>query len=142
MTETAVGTLYEIVQNALNGRSVWGERVHAGLAPAGEPRPYAIYNYVAGGDEGNRGRLATARIVMSVKCVAANRTDAFAGAAAITALLDDQGEQELAGLPSHPDWHVSTVTQDRVVQLDEMYAGAESIYHQGHQYVFKMEAKS
>lgn len=136
---TALAALQIMLFNRLRGTDEWGDRVFADMATAGTVRPYCIFFWAGGGDELIRQGVQNARLVMTVKCVADTQGAAFGGAARIEALLRSQGSQEEAGIPATSGWVVTTVTQDRVVHLVEAWEGAERIYHDGHQYIFRME---
>lgn len=137
---TALGALYEVLYQTLAG-DIWGERVRSDFIESVKVRPYVVYFWSGGGNELMRTGRQSARLVLTVKCVADSLVDAMIGAARLEELLDGQGSQESSGLVTDSAWDVLTVTQGRAVHLVERYEGVQAVYHEGHQYEFFMETK-
>ena len=123
---------------------VWGDRVHPDRAPAKKVRPYIVYFLVSDNDLGQIIDIDP-MVVLTVKCVAADRQTAFLGAAEISALLDNKGEQELAAGESGPtgdaDWQIATISQDRGIWNTEYLKGTNAVYHRGYQYEFVLSLR-
>lgn len=105
-------------------------------------RPYVHYFWAGGGNARAAVNRRNARLVLAIKGVADSERTALAMKAALVDLLEDSGSQDVnPRLPAHPDWHITTVSMDRDIYLEEQFEGTQRIYHAGNQYVFMMEAK-
>lgn len=135
----AFEALLVALNNKLTGQSLWADRVYPDAAPAGVTRPYVVHFYVSGGERNER-QKKDARFVLTVKCVANTMTESLQGAALIDSLLSDAGSQDDSAFTCGDGWEITTCTTDRMVHLTEMFAGADPIYHDGHQYIIMMEA--
>jgi hypothetical protein len=151
MAEDSLQTLYEALYVTLAGANViWGNRVFPDQAGAKAPRPYVLYNQVSG-SELNLTHNQDPEYTIQVKCVAgggeAGQTmfTAMDGAAAISELLNDKGAQDRndgTGLiVGDDDWEITTITQDIRVHLVDPFREAAPIYHEGHQFVIRMQRK-
>ena len=137
MTDAPLQALFEVLASKL-GSSAYPSSVDADVA-----RPYTVFSWAGGGRERMRVRAKNARYTISVKRVADTLEEALAGNETISAALDDSGSQDYdPRLPSHPDWEITTGTEDREIFLEEAFEGAVHIYHSGHQYVFTMERRN
>ena len=134
--------LFEVWKEYLRGaHPLWGQQVHPNtLAPAGVTRPYVLMFWAGGGYVPVTQNRRTVQITISVKAVADKMPDALAMKAALGDLLMDSGSQDRdPRLPSNTDWLIKTVTQDRVIYLEEPFEGTKWIYHAGNQWVVTME---
>lgn len=136
--------LYEVLISHLRGNNaLWGQRVQPLTnASVSLKKPYVVFF-----EASNLRRLSAptrkmAEINLSVKGVAGDMATAMAIQDSITTLLDDSGDQDVdPRLPYHAAWRILTVTEGRSIWIEEQFAGAENIYHAGHQYLFVMERR-
>lgn len=148
MAADSLQTLYEQLYSRLNGANViWGNRVYPDQAEAAAQRPYVLFSYVSGG-ELNLTHNQDHEFTVQVKCVAGGKAGqtmetAMAGAAAISDLLNDQGAQDRNGgtVIGNDDWLITTITQDTRVHLVDPFQAATPIYHEGYQFVIRMQRK-
>lgn len=139
-----VTALYETLYPYLRDYGgVWGARVEPlALATAGMEKPCLLFFFVSGGRELSVPTRNSARLGLTVKCVADTLADALAGQAQISAALHNAGLQDVnPRLPSHAAWDVLTVTEQEAVWLEEVFEGTQRIYHVGYQYDFLLEKK-
>lgn len=144
MTETAMAALFRAVHRQLTvAGEPWGAAVYPNLAPAGAAYPYVLYNFNGGGER-NSISARDAEIVLVVKAVSDQLSEAFAAAARIDTLLNDMGTQDTASGYLYPgsdsEWSVLTATTEDAVSYQEMMANASPLYHAGARYRFIMEA--
>lgn len=134
--------LYEILYGQLVNTTPWGTRVEPlEIASARLAKPYCVFFVASGGREAAVPVRDNARFVVSVKVVALKMADALGGQEVITGKLHNAGRQDVnPRLVAHADWDVTTVTETRVIWLEEKFEGALSIYHAGYQYEIMMEA--
>lgn len=129
---------------------LWGERVEplttasARLAAVvdGQRQNYVVFFPL----ENRRMKTNAARrsheLIMGVKGVSGEMAGAFAMSDAITALLHNAGDQDVASaLITHPTWRVTAITEGRQIYLEELTTPTGSIFHAGHQYEIVMEAR-
>lgn len=139
MTEHPYIALCRACFNRLTStEEMWGQQV--GEDPlAGWTHPY-VQMYQISGMEPNRVQEQDAEYEMGFKVVADDMEQALNGAARLSALLNDQGEQDLptAALYGGSDWDICTSTQGRAIHLIEKFANAQNIYHEGHVFTFVM----
>lgn len=123
---------------------LWAGRVQPlAVASAGLQRPYVLMFVSSGGRAPSVPSRHKEALVISVKGVANDLATATAIEAQITALLHNSGTQDIdPRLPSHPEWEILTVSEDRAIDLHEKFAGAQDIYHAGHQYRLLMERRA
>lgn len=150
--------LYEILISRLrNASALWGVRLEPltiASSRLGEPldangqrQLYVVFFEVSGGRQMVNPRRKNAEILISVKAVSGTMAQAMAASDAISALLDDSGRQDVGSittplhLPTHAEWDITTMTEERDIWLEEQFSGAQSIYHAGHQYRVMMEKK-
>jgi hypothetical protein len=149
--------LYEVLISRLrNASPLWGVRVEPlttassrlGAPGAdGKRKLYVVFFEVSGGANKVNPHRKNAEFVISVKAVGGDMANVMAASAVISTLLDESGRQDVGSeaanphLPIHADWDVTTITEDRDIWLEELFSGAESIYHAGHQYQVNMEKK-
>lgn len=148
--EDSLAALYRAIYERLDGASpIWENRVFPDDVDTGVTRPYVVYFFVAGG-ESNQVKNQDANYIVTAKVVAGNddqsvdhMQQAMDGAARISELLNDQGEQDGGPNPMDggPQWVIRTVTQDRRVHVKDRFSTAAPIYHEGHQYRVSMEAR-
>lgn len=137
-----IQALFEVWKAHLRGASpLWGQQVYPnGMAPADAVRPYVLMFWAGGGYVPVTQNRRTVRLTISVKGVADEMAAALAMKAALGDLLMDSGVYDTnPSLPAHADWLIKTVTQDRIIYLEEAFQGAQWIYHAGNQYVVEME---
>lgn len=131
--------LYQAVFRRLTAADeMWGTRVYPDLAAAGTARPYVVYGWAGGGALNAVGRQ-DAEFVLTVKCVAAELATAMAGAARLSALLDDADRGSAAALDAGSAWVVLHSKQEQAIHLVEMVDGVR-VYHAGYRFRFRMEA--
>lgn len=123
---------------------LWAGRVQPlAVASAGLQRPYVLMFVSSGGRAPSVPSRHKEALVISVKGVANDLATATAIEAQITTLLHNSGTQDIdPRLPTHPEWEILTVSEDRAIDLHEKFAGAEDIYHAGHQYRLLMERRA
>lgn len=134
--------LFEVLNTHLRGANpLWGDNVTSEQVAAAElTKPFLQYFWAGGGNELISTNRRNVRLTITVKAVAHTMLEALAMKAAVGDLLESSGSQDTAPqLPPHSDWTILTVTQDRVISLDEKFEGGKSIYHRGNQYEFLME---
>lgn len=146
MNVSAKGALYEVLYNHLNGAStIWGDRVEPLMeATAGLTKPCLVFFSASSGREHSVPVRDSERFTLTAKVVAATMQDAIDGQAALTTALHNSGQQDVnPRLPSHDEWHILTVTEDREVwlELPEDQTN-ERFYHAGHQYDILMERRA
>lgn len=135
--------LYEVLQAHLGDASLWTGAYPLGVVPAQARRPYLQYFWAGGGNELAATNRQNVRLVLSIKGVSETLAEALAMKAAVADLLIDSGSQDVnPRLPTHAAWVVTTVTQDRIIYLEEQFEGAQWIYHAGNQYEFVMERRT
>lgn len=135
---------YELLIAHLRGGSpLWDQRVEPlTVATTTLEKPFVQFFTAANMRQLSTPSRRSAEMTISVKGVANTLAEAEAISEAITLLLDNSGVQDVdPRLPTHAEWDVLTVTEDRAIEIEEKFSGAESIYHAGHQYQFKMERR-
>lgn len=137
--EHPLAAVYRAIRQRLTGTDeIWGERVHYDIAPAGTARPHVVFNVQSAAEE-NRLRKRDALVVMQVKVISTNLAEALTAAARVAALLNDAGEQDSsAPVWAGSDWHILTITLERMVQFSEFIDGVQ-VYHAGGLYRIRME---
>lgn len=144
MTVSAHEALSTVLNTHLrNASSLWGVRVQAAdVVSSTLTRPYVHYFVASNLQPSSNPYHKKAEIVMSVKGVAEDMATALAIQEAITQLLDDAGDQDINDrLPYNAGWRFTTVSTDRAIWLQEYPAAGKTIYHAGHQYMFRMERR-
>lgn len=144
MVPSAEKALNEVFYQQLSGASpVWGSNViPRAVASADMERPFLCWWVVPGGREMQVAVRNHERFIVNVMVVDTSLENALRGQADVTALLSDSGRQDvMPRLPEHPHWWVLTVTEDRLISLDETFSGTQWFYNRGHQYVVLMEEK-
>lgn len=137
----ALSTLYEALYGRLRDASdVWGVRVFPDEAPAAAAMPYCVINYIDGGED-NAVKPQAADFRVNVRVIAGNLVDAMNGAAAISALLNDSGEQDTGGIFGDANWRITTVTQGRRLHDYDPYRDADPVYISGHQFEIFMQER-
>jgi hypothetical protein len=133
-----------LIAHLRNASPLWGVKVQPlEIASSNLEKPYVVFFPASNGRFLGNANKKRAQIVMSIKGVAKDMASALAIQEAITGLLDDSGSQDISPrLPYHAGWVVTTVTEDRAIWLQEQFAGAENIYHAGHQYQVNMERRN
>lgn len=145
MIVSPTGALYEILFAHLNGASpIWGSRVEPlMMASADLEKPCLIFFRASGVRENSVPVRNSARFSLTAKVVAETMQDAVDGQAAISTALHNAGSQDVnPRLPSHEEWNVLTVTEDREVWIEEAFEQAARIYHAGYQYDILMERRT
>lgn len=140
---TALEAAYKAIRARLASQSeLWGAAVFSDVIPATAEFPVVQF-FWSGGGEANGLKKQDADLVITVKCVAESMSDSMTGAARISALLNDKGENDDASdhLNGGSAWRILTCTQEEHVHLVDMWAGAQPIYHDGHRFRLVMEAK-
>lgn len=144
MAVSAQQAVYEVLFQYLNGASpLWGQRVQPlSTASSDLDKPYLVFFLASNINEDATPSRDNQRFVISVKGVAAELNEAMAMQAAMSALLRNSGRQDInPRLPIHADWDILTVTQDRVIWIQEKPQTGNDIYHAGYQYEIFVEAK-
>ena len=93
MSTTAFRAAFIASRTVLVGDGTWGERVYRDLAPAGATLPFVIMAPAGGGtlyEHKGRGKNARIRYI----CLGNTQSEADAGAAQISSLLEAKGTQE------------------------------------------------
>jgi len=142
MADTALAALIDAIgQAATAGVEPWGQRVYSDFATSGADYPYLVYFWLAGGEE-NAVRAQDAFIRMGLKAVAEDQATAFACAVRLSALFNDRGTQDVTSgaLNGGADWQITTSTQGLIIHIVEYVVGASPLYHEGHQFAFRMQA--
>ena len=144
MTDTALAAAYRAIRARLAGSGLsWAGRVYGDVIPASVELPVVTY-FWQGGGEANFRRNQDAELVIIVKAVSYTQAEAFSMAAEIAALLNDKGHTDDADdhLTASGGWTILTCTQELAVHLVDMWAGAQPVFHEGHQYRLVMEVTS
>lgn len=145
-----LGALYAALRTVLTDTTsttpIWAARAYADQVPASTPttpiaRPYVVYSFAGGGDDGQNTK-PDPNILVDVMCVADDFATANTGAEQIRQRLDDRGEQE----PTHSmvgdsTYTIKTMTQERRLHFVEQVSGATQIYHSGARYRAIMEKR-
>lgn len=140
MSEHPVAAAYRAVnRRATEASEIWGARAYPDLAPAGVERPYLLW-FVAAGTEANERKSEDAELVLVIKGVSNNLAEAFAMAARIDALFNDQGQYDTSTpLDAGAAWSILTTKRELMVHLVETIDGKQ-VYHAGAQFRVRMEA--
>ena len=141
---SAIQAAYEVLNAQLKGTNdpVLGQVQALSVASSKLSKPYTVFFWAGGGRLLSVPSRDHTRYTISVKTVALEMAEAVAGQAAITDLLHNSGVQDInPRLPTNATWQVLTVTEDRMIWLEEKFENALSIYHAGHQYEWLMERK-
>lgn len=132
MTEHPYIAMNRAIRNRLTDTpEIWGQQV--GEVPnAAWVKPYVQVYYISGGDS-NFQVIQDAEYELGIKVVALDMAQSLAGAARLTALLDDQGVQDrpTAALNAGSDWEITTTMQGRAIHIVELFANSVPIYHDG-----------
>lgn len=145
MNVSATGALYEVLFAHLSGAStLWEGRVEPlMMASADLEKPCLMFFRASGMRAPSVPVRDKERFTVTVKVVTEEMQQAVDGQAAITTALHNSGEQDVnPRLPSHEEWHILTVTEDREVWIEEAFEQAARIYHAGHQYDILMERRA
>ncbi len=145
MNETALQALYKAVATRLRDPDEpWGVRAYVSTAKASKIPviyPYVVYFWSGGGATSSIiGAEATFRL--SVKCVSDKLSVAMRGAARISALLDEQGEQDGESTPVEggDEWFITSITEGETIYMVQATPDTVPIYHCGAVYRVVMEA--
>lgn len=136
--------LYQVLFNHLNNASpIWEDRIEPlMMASADLEKPCLIFFGASGGRENSVPVRDSARFTITAKVVAETMQEAVDGQAALSTALHNSGSQDVdPRLPSHEEWQILTVTEDREVWIEEAFQQAERIYHAGYQYDILMERR-
>lgn len=139
------GALYQVMNAHLrNASTIWMTRVEPMMvATTGLQKPCLLFFAASGGRELSVPSRNSARFSVTVKCVAETMQQAVDGQAAISAALHNAGAQDInPRLPSHAEWQILTVTEDREVWIEETFENAQRVYHAGYQYDILMERRA
>lgn len=141
MAETAHAALFRAVNLRCLNRGGWQARIHNRRAPAGQQRPYLIFQWQGGG-ESNRHTVQDANIVLLVKAVANELAEALMLSGQLSELLNDAGYFDDANdfMDGGADWWIKTTSQEGIVEIDELVDG-EPVYHEGFFLRVQMERK-
>lgn len=145
MNVSPAGALYEIMfAHLVNASTIWGTRVEPLMvASAGLEKPCLMFFRASGGRESSVPVRDSARFSLTVKVVTETMQQAIDGQAAISTRLHNSGSQDVnPRLPSHEEWQILTVTEDREVWIEEAFENAQRIYHAGYQYDILMERRT
>jgi hypothetical protein len=140
----ALQAAFEALTQHLKGASpLWGTRVQPlEVASATLVKPYVVMFLAADASDIITPLRRSAALTISIKGVATDMAMALAIDEALNALLDEGGRQDSGSqMPVHPSWDFLTITEGRMIYLQEQFAGAQNIYHAGHQYDLVMEHK-
>jgi len=147
MAEIALQALYKAVDARLEAAGAnFGNRVTVSVAPSNKsgqwPYPYVIQFWQSGGED-NSLTTQDARFIIGVKCVG-DFADAFRGAAAISAALNDKGVQDDPDdfLNGGTDWDILTCTENDAIFIVEQLSDSEIVYHVGASYDVVMVVSS
>jgi hypothetical protein len=135
----------EVLLQHIRGKSaLWGERVQPLMtASATLTMPYVIFFPAASGRRQSVPSRDHHEFVMTVKAVGKDLQTVLSMESDLSDLLHASGRQDInPRLPLHPEWYILTVAEGRSVFMEEKFAGAESIYHAGHQYAILLERKA
>jgi hypothetical protein len=117
---------------------LWGNNAYQDKAPdsANPTIGYMVFQYLAGG-EINQIKTEDAELIYGIRGVSTKPEEAEQMAVRINALLNDA--ENSAPFTDADGWHVASVTGKQAIHLiqDE---DSNRIYHEGKQYVFRMEA--
>lgn len=140
MSEHPIAAAYRAVYRRATESSgeIWGDRAYPDRAPSGTERPYLIYFHGAGG-ELNARKIEDAELVLIIKGVSSSMAEAFAMAARIDALFNDQGQYDTSTpLDGGAEWSILTTKRELMVHLVEQVDG-QQVYHTGAQFRVRME---
>ncbi len=132
--------LYEALQGALDAVTDADGRVYAEFIPDGVVRPYLLYRVATGTERNFNLRLQDPVYLVDVKAVAADWASAAALAQQARGLLDEQGEQDGAGLQGGADWHILRATVEGEIKMQYM-VGTLTIFEMGFQLRVIMEER-
>ena len=120
---------------------IWDSRVHVTMAPVTSARPY-VQIFLAGGGAQNIVKNKDASLLVTIKVIADTLAESLVGAAKISELLDDNGEQEGGASPvTGTEYEISNITEGLTISYVEQIENARSIYHGGAQYRVRMEER-
>lgn len=98
--------LNHVIGNRINGNTDAGSNFYMGYVPENKARPYIVVIPVTNLERHFHTRVQDPDIVLLLKAVSTNEKQALVIAQQVKELLDDQGEQDKAGLVGGDDWHI------------------------------------
>jgi len=140
MAEDPLAAAYRAIRaRAVATPEAWGQRAYGDFGASGATLPILVYFWMGGG-EINWRRQPDAEFVIGIKGVATTQAQAFAMAARIEALFNDQGIQDINSTPldGGADWDIVTTTKEGQIHLVEQVSGATPLFHEGHRYRFRL----
>ncbi len=141
MTRTARQAAYEAFQGATDtGSEIWGGEVYADLAEPNAEYPFLLIWRIGGGQDNDKPGKRSAELLMGAAVVSNKQAHVVAGSQRLTALFDDQGDQEDNTVPGTSDWYIHTITQELPI-YNAAKANTQTIWQEGHQFRLIMEEK-
>ena len=118
---------------------LWANRVFRMQAPAKSERPYVVYIFSSALKPQNT-PTSDAEFLITIKCVAPDAATSEAGAARISELFDDLGQNRAETLDVSPDWTLIHSQLQRYISIVEnVDNGATQIYQDGGIFRFLLE---
>lgn len=134
MAENALKAVYKGLRTRLvsDGSLLYGNKVRASIVQSNTGYPYCVY-FWAGGGQGNRVVARDAEMRIGIKVVSDSMAEAMNGAAQVTTLLDNKGQQDDTTdyVYGGTDWKILSITEEDVIYLVDHAPDTMPIYHIG-----------
>lgn len=135
-----LGACFKACKRALDGQSIWDNRVYMDFAPASVARPYVVYQVVSALEESLTTAQSSPRIVLQVQVICDTAAEAITGADAIRSIFDDAGKLDGGAVTGDSDYQINTITAGTRFHQVEHVGDGTQVYHAGYDFEFIMEA--
>lgn len=142
-TELAMLAAYRGLRQRLTSSpsSLWGAHAYGSRADSKAERPYVVYSIASSvqGDLTNEEEL-----IIDVVCIADSVEQSMMGAAALDALVNEQGSQDrgcTTPLPTGAVWDCRTITREQTTHIPFVTETNEERYQTGGRYRFSMQLR-
>lgn len=109
MAESSELMLRRVFGSRLNNATSAGTNVYTGSVPKDVARPYLLITIPVNVERNWHHRKQDPSVVVQIKAVSADETEALVIRQEAIELVDQQGEQDPGGMSGGADWHLLTV---------------------------------
>lgn len=118
MAEHPTLMLYRVIGTRLNNNTDAGTNVYTRRVPADKVRPYILITVPTNTERNFHWRQQDPSVIVQVKAVSTDLTQALTICQQCVELLDEQGEQDIGGLVGGDDWHILLVHVRERMSMD------------------------
>lgn len=140
MAEAADIAVFRALSLRLNGATGAGTNIYQVYVPENKIRPYILCQIQSQGERSFHLRKQDPEFVMLIKAVSDAHDEARTIAQQALELLDDQGEQDLAGLSGGTDWYLLKAMVEEHIRMTYKN-GTTRIFEEGFQLRIVLQEK-